>query len=129
MAAIKGRNTSPEIAVRRFFSSLGYKFKLHEKKLPGRPDIFLKKLHTVIFIHGCFWHRHKNCKYSTMPKSNRSFWHAKLVGNAKRDEIHKRKLKKQGLRVFTIWECQIRDKNTGAIKTNFVSKIVQRLEK
>ena len=85
MAAIKSKNTKPEIAVRKLLHSLGYRFRLHRKDLPGSPDIVLPKYRTAIFVHGCFWHRHENCKYATTPKTRESFWNKKFEDNKKRD--------------------------------------------
>jgi len=94
MAAVKGKDTKPEIAVRKLLHSLGYRYRLHKKDLPGSPDIFLKKYNTVIYVHGCFWHQHKGCKYATVPKSNVAFWTEKLERNVRRD--------RKNIRTFTV---------------------------
>src|SRR5690242_16161900 len=86
MSRIKGQNTTPEIAVRSMLHRAGFRFRLHAKALPGKPDIVLAGLRTVIFVHGCFWHRHTGCKLCYMPKSNIDFWTAKFAGNVERDE-------------------------------------------
>jgi DNA mismatch endonuclease, patch repair protein len=106
MSRIKSRNTSPELIVRSLIHRLGYRFRLHSKKLPGKPDIVLSRLKTVIFVHGCFWHRHKNCRLCYTPKTRRSFWLPKFESNVVRDAEKARQLRKLGWRVRIIWECQ-----------------------
>lgn len=109
MAAIKSGNTKPEMVVRSLLYRLGYPFRLHRKDLPGKPDIVLPKYHTVIFIHGCFWHRHKNCRNASTPKTNTKFWEKKFNDNIKRDKAVRKKLSDMGWLVFTIWECETKD--------------------
>lgn len=109
MSRIRGKNTSPELIVRRLLHRMGYRFRLHVKNLPGKPDIVLPKYKTVIFVHGCFWHRHKGCKNCTTPTNRRQFWLKKLNGNAARDDVHRRALRKLGWNSITFWECQIED--------------------
>ena len=109
MSAIKSKNTKPEIAVRRLLHSMGYRFRLHRKDLPGSPDIVLPKYKTVIFVHGCFWHRHENCKYATTPKTREEFWNNKFRSNIERDlEIHE-KIKNLNWRSVVIWECETKN--------------------
>ena len=106
MSAIKSKNTKPEIKVRKVLHSMGYRFRLHSKDLPGSPDIVLPKYKTVIFVHGCFWHRHKDCKYATTPKTRQEFWNKKFTTNIERDlEIHE-KIKNLNWRSVVIWECE-----------------------
>jgi len=107
MSQIKSENTTPERIVRSLLHKMGFRFRLHEKKLPGKPDIVLKKYRTVIFVHGCFWHRHARCKYAYIPKSHHKFWQKKFSENMVRDKNVKRILKKSGWKIITIWECQI----------------------
>lgn len=107
MAAIKGRDTSPELTVRRFLHDRGLRYRLHARNLPGRPDIVIRRLRTVVFVHGCFWHQHTGCRFAVMPKSNRVFWEAKLLGNRKRDRRTAALLRRAGWRVCTIWECSL----------------------
>lgn len=109
MTAIKSRHTKPEIIVRSMLHRLGFRFRLHDTKLPGKPDIILPKYKTVIFVHGCFWHQHKGCRRSTIPKSNTDYWIPKLAGNVKRDVQHKADLKKAGWNVAVVWECETKD--------------------
>ncbi|HWQ90042.1 MAG TPA: DNA mismatch endonuclease Vsr [Clostridia bacterium] len=106
MSRIKGKDTGPEMVVRRLLHRLGYRFRLHGKELPGRPDVVLPKHKTVVFIHGCFWHRHRRCRNCTTPTNRRDFWVEKLEGNAARDRKHIRTLKKLGWRVIIVWECE-----------------------
>ena len=107
MSRIRGKNTKPELVVRSLLHRMGYRFRLHGKKLAGRPDIVLPKYRTVVFVHGCFWHRHRGCKNCTTPTNNRSFWVAKLEGNAARDRLNRRALVRLGWRVVLIWECEV----------------------
>ena len=108
MSLIRSSNTKPELAVRKILHSLGYRFRLHKKDLPGKPDIILKRYKTVIFVHGCFWHQHKRCKRSNIPKSNTSYWKPKLERNMKRDKNHKADLKRVGWKTIVVWECEIK---------------------
>jgi DNA mismatch endonuclease, patch repair protein len=108
MAAIRSTNTKPEMRVRSALHALGYRFRLHRKDLPGRPDIVLPRLRTVIFVHGCFWHCHR-CKYgSVVPATRADFWAAKRQGNVARDRRNRSALRRAGWRVFVLWECEVR---------------------
>ena len=104
MSRIGPKDTSPELIVRSTLHRLGYRFRLHVKKLPGKPDIVLAKHRTVIFVHGCFWHRHKGCKQASTPKSNQAFWQEKFARNVERDRRNVRSLKQLGWKVIIIWE-------------------------
>jgi DNA mismatch endonuclease (patch repair protein) len=110
MANIKGKNTKPEIVVRSLLHRQGFRFRIHDKSLPGTPDIVLKKYKTAIFVQGCYWHRHENCKLASMPKQNNEFWTKKFNATLRRDGIVYFKLKQLGWRVSVIWECATRDK-------------------
>lgn len=109
MSGIKGKNTKPELLLRSVLHAQGFRFRIQRKDLPGKPDIVLPKYKTIIFVHGCFWHRHPGCKYAYTPKSNVEFWKNKLEGNVARDRITKEKLEALQWRVLIIWECQISD--------------------
>ena len=109
MSAIKSKNTKPEIKVRKVLHSMGYRFRLHSKDLPGSPDIVLPKYKTVIFVHGCFWHRHKNCKYASTPKTRQEFWNKKFTENIKRDSEIQDKIKNLDWRSVVIWECETKN--------------------
>jgi len=120
MGRIKGRDTAPERAVRSIVHQLGYRFRLHRVDLPGRPDLALPRLRTVLFVHGCFWHRHRGCKYAYSPKSNLAFWEAKFAKNRLRDKQVRRLLKKDGWRVLVVWECETSNlgKLSGRLQTD-----------
>ena len=109
MSAIKSKNTKPEIKVRKVLHSMGYRFRLHSKDLPGSPDIVLPKYKTVIFVHGCFWHRHENCKYASTPKKRQEFWNKKFTENIKRDLEIQDKIKNLDWRSVVIWECETKN--------------------
>jgi DNA mismatch endonuclease (patch repair protein) len=110
MSQIKGKNTKPEILVRKFLFANGFRYKLHDNKLPGKPDIVLPKFKTVIMVHGCFWHGHSNCKYFTLPTTRTAFWKKKIEGNKASDIKNKQKLRKMGWRVIEIYQCRLRNK-------------------
>ena len=111
MSRIRASNTKPELHVRSELHKSGYRFRLHRKGLPGRPDIVLPKYKAVVFVHGCFWHRHSRCKYAYNPKSRKQFWHNKFVSNIERDRLVMRMLKALGWKVIIIWECETTDAN------------------
>jgi DNA mismatch endonuclease (patch repair protein) len=106
MARIRGRNTKPEMIVRRLLHGMGYRFRLHGRDLPGRPDIVFRSRRTVVFVHGCFWHRH-DCGLAYMPKTRQQFWQDKFNGNVRRDQRVKNELTAAGWRVIFVWECEI----------------------
>ncbi|MBO8459283.1 MAG: very short patch repair endonuclease [Bacteroidetes bacterium] len=114
MSAIKEKNTTPELLVRKFLFSRGYRYRLNHPRLPGKPDIVLRKYCTVIFVNGCFWHGHEGCKYYVLPKSNTEFWSKKIERNKERDKEVQQELVKMGWHCITIWECwlkpNVRDK-------------------
>lgn len=106
MARIQGKNTKPEIRVRRIAHGLGYRYRLHRRDLPGTPDLVFPSLQKVIFVHGCFWHQHKGCRNAYMPKSNIAFWLKKFSANHCRDIRVVKELRKLGWKVLVVWECQ-----------------------
>ena len=108
MARVKNKDTKPEVTVRSIVHRLGFRFRKNRTDLPGRPDIVLPRYRKVIFVHGCFWHGHTNCKRAARPSSNKACWGKKLDGNIARDRMNIRILRKQGWRVITIWQCQIK---------------------
>ncbi|MEO6456259.1 MAG: DNA mismatch endonuclease Vsr [Ginsengibacter sp.] len=108
MAAIKSRNTKPEMLVRRFLHANGFRYKLHDKSLPGRPDIVLPKYKTVIFVHGCFWHGHDGCRYYVVPKTRTEWWLNKINGNIANDTKAIKALKKEGWKIINLWECDLK---------------------
>lgn len=111
MSRIRGKNTKPEIIVRSLLHKMGYRFRINRRDLPGKPDIVLPKYKTVIFVHGCFWHMHKNCSDATIPKTRTDWWREKLESNVKRDRKNIRKIKLLGWKVHVIWECEIKKNN------------------
>jgi len=108
MRRIRGKDTEPELVVRRALFKLGYRYRLHIKNLPGKPDLVFPKLRKVIFVHGCFWHKHSHihCKIARLPKSNSEYWADKLRRNVERDAARRAELRRQGWKVFVIWECE-----------------------
>ena len=110
MSHIRSKNTKPELLVRRYLFKHGFRFRVHVKKLPGTPDIVLKKYHTVIFVNGCFWHGHEGCKLYVLPKTNTEFWRNKIKRNQERDLEERIQLRNMGWHVIQIWECQLKPK-------------------
>ncbi len=110
MSHIRGKDTAIEVRVRKYLFGLGYRYRKNDKRLPGKPDIVLPKYRTVIFIHGCFWHRHSDCKDATTPKTRTDFWTEKFSRNVENDRRHKEQLEADGWKVITLWECEINKK-------------------
>lgn len=121
MSHISGKNTKPEILVRSLLHRMGYRFRIHKKDLPGRPDICLPKHKKVIFVHGCFWHGHENCPRSKRPTTNVEFWNKKIDGNIERDKENIKELRRLGWQTLTIWTCEI--KNQEELKNKLISFI------
>lgn len=109
MASVRGKDTTPELRARKMLHALGFRYRLHRKDLPGKPDIVLPKYRVCIFVHGCFWHQHPGCKRSSRPSSNEEFWSGKLDKNIERDEENRQALQKLGWKVAVIWECETKD--------------------
>lgn len=124
MSKIKSKDTKPEMLVRRFLFSHGFRFRLHRKDLPGNPDIVLPKYKTVIFINGCFWHGHKDCKFATIPETNRDFWLTKISGNIIRDNESVERLKQSGWKVIVIWQCELKPK----VKDQTLEQLITELQ-
>lgn len=122
MSGIRGKDTRPEIIVRQALHRAGFRFRLHRKDLPGKPDLALPKYHTIIFVHGCFWHGH-GCRHFKIPKTRTDFWLDKIMTTARRDRQQEDALRAAGWTVFTVWECDIRD------KTDWLSPIIIHLMK
>ena len=125
MASIRGKNTKPEMLVRRFLFSRGFRYRLNHPRLPGRPDIVLRKYRTVIFVNGCFWHGHEGCKHYVVPKSNTEFWTAKIERNRARDIDEQHELAAMGWHCITVWECQLKP----AIRKNTLKSLVYTLNR
>ena len=111
MSSIKGRNTKPELLVRKFLFARGFRYRLNHPRLPGHPDIVLRKYKTCIFVNGCFWHKHEGCKYFVIPKTRTEFWMNKINRNQERDKDVKQQLSKMGWHSITIWECELKPSN------------------
>ena len=110
MSRIRGKDTRPELLVRKYLFAQGFRYRLHDRKLPGTPDIVLKKYKAVIFIHGCFWHGHEGCKYFKIPDTNTEWWAKKIQTNREHDVKALKELGEKGWKVFIIWECQLKPK-------------------
>ena len=121
MSCIKGKNTKPEEIVRKYLFSQGFRYRKNDKKLPGTPDIVLPKYKTVIFVNGCFWHGHEDCRYFVVPKTNTEFWVNKIETNKQRDSRKINDLRALGWRVIVVWECQL--------KNNVINETLNELEK
>ena len=124
MSKIKGKNTKPEILVRKHIFALGFRYKLHDKKLPGKPDLVFPKYKTVIFINGCFWHGHENCKYYKVPKTRTEWWQNKINGNIKNDNAKILFLKKNEWKIIVIWECELKPDVIVKTMKNVVKKLI-----
>ena len=125
MSQISGKDTKPEMIVRKFLHANGFRYRLHVKELPGKPDLVLPKYNTVIFVHGCFWHAHEGCKYFNIPQSRTEWWSEKLYGNKERDEKNIENLKESGWKVIVVWECELKsDKKKTLVKLieNLISR-------
>ena len=108
MAAIRSKNTKPEVYFRKLLFNQGYRYSLNSKKIPGHPDIYLRKYNTAVFVHGCFWHRHQGCKYAYTPKSRVEFWQKKFDDNVRRDAVVRTALQENNIKCLVVWECTIK---------------------
>lgn len=126
MSRITGRNTKPEILLRSLLHREGFRFRLHDKRLPGKPDIVLPRHRTVIFVNGCFWHRHNNCEYAYTPKSRQEFWLNKFQGTVQRDQEKQKILADLGWQVLVVWECELK-RNSSLLVSDISSKLLGRL--
>jgi DNA mismatch endonuclease (patch repair protein) len=110
MSRVKGRDTKPELLVRSIVHRMGYRFRLHGKGLPGKPDLVLPRHRKVIFVHGCFWHGHAGCRRAARPSTNREFWDRKIDGNVERDAANVKALRRAGWKVLVVWQCAMKDR-------------------
>lgn len=122
MSRIRGKNTKPELIVRSYLHRMGLRYRIHGH-LPGKPDLVFPKYHTVVFVHGCFWHRHKGCRHATTPASNITFWQAKFKDNVRHDEHVRKELSKLGWRVLIIWSCELSERHLQALATKIRQNI------
>ncbi len=124
MSKIRSNNTKPEILLRKALFVKGFRYRINDKRLQGKPDIVLPKYRTVIFVHGCFWHNHKNCKRAHLPKSNIEYWKNKLKTNEERDAKNQEILKKSGWNIIVVWECEIKtQEKIEQVITNLIEKL------
>lgn len=123
MSRIRGRDTGPEMTVRRAAHRLGHRYRLHRRDLPGTPDLVFPRQRKVLFVHGCFWHRHSRCRFAYEPKSNVEFWRLKFASNVQRDERVRQELERVGWRVLTLWECEVKDSGSvvGFLETHLAN--------
>lgn len=120
MAAIRSRDTKPEVYLRKLLFARGYRYRIADKSVPGHPDIFLRKYNTAIFVHGCFWHRHQGCKYAYTPKSRVEFWQKKFDDNVRRDKIVQDELQVRNIKCLIVWECTIKEMQKSKHKENLI---------
>ena len=123
MSRVRGKDTKPELLVRQFLHATGYRFRLHRKDLPGKPDIVLPKRRTVIFVHGCFWHKHEGCRYFVVPKTRTEFWMDKIGRNVVNDERQQTELRAAGWRVLVVWECELKPASRGARLAHLLTEL------
>lgn len=123
MSSIRSKDTAPEMAVRSTLHRMGYRFRVHANDLPGIPDVILPRHKKIVFVHGCFWHKHFGCEKFVMPKNNRAFWKEKLAANVKRDKLTKVQLEKMGWKVLVVWECETKnEKYLRTILNDYMAK-------
>ena len=122
MSGIRGRDTKPEVIVRKYLHAQGLRYRIAPKNLPGKPDIVLPKYRTVVFVHGCFWHRHRGCKYAATPSSNIEFWSRKFAINVERDKEVRRILRKAGWQVLVVWGCQLESARLLAVRAKITRR-------
>lgn len=127
MSQIRSKNTKPELIVRKFLFSNGFRYRLNVKNLPGKPDLFLPKYKTVVFINGCFWHGHEDCRYFVLPKTRKDWWLEKITGTKLRDQANTLHLKTSGWNVITIWECQLKGEVKQTTLNNLKIEIIQNI--
>lgn len=127
MSGIRGKNTKPEMLVRRFLHRKGLRYRLHDPKLAGRPDIVLPRHRTIIMVQGCFWHRHSGCQYAYVPKTRQEFWLTKFEGNVQRDRRSLSQLQSQGWRCLTIWECELRSTEAEKVLNRLYASVVENM--
>ncbi|WP_163380680.1 very short patch repair endonuclease [Cyclobacterium sp. SYSU L10401] len=123
MSRIKGKDTKPEMLVRKFLHAHGFRYKLHDKKLPGKPDIVLPKYNSIVLVHGCFWHGHEGCKYYVVPKTRTQWWLDKIAVNKRKDQENEKKLNASGWNVFIVFECELKSGNQQETLMNLIKKI------
>lgn len=126
MSKISNKNTKPEILVRKYLFANGFRFRINDERFPGKPDILLPKYKTAIFVNGCFWHGHKNCRTAALPTSNADYWANKIASNIERDKKVQIQLEQMGYRVFIIWQCQLKAKEREYTLSNLAEKLIDK---
>ena len=129
MAGIRAKNTKPEVALRSALHRLGFRFRIHDRALPGRPDIVLPRYRAAVQVHGCFWHRHDECHFATTPSSNREFWQTKFESNVQRDRAAELRLQESGWRTGVIWECAIKERGAAQVARELAAWLTSRSDK
>jgi len=124
MSRIGAKDTKPELMVRKFLHAKGFRYRLNDKKLPGKPDIVLPKLHTVIFIHGCFWHGHENCRFFVIPKTRTDWWMDKIGQTKQRDALTQNELLQKGWKINVVWECQLKSGKATETLSQLISELL-----
>lgn len=127
MSGIRGRNTKPELLVRKALFAAGFRYRLHSSRLPGKPDIVLPRSRCAVFVHGCFWHRHPGCRFAYVPKSNAKFWKDKFKANVRRDAHAKTALRRAGWRVLVVWECSVNQERLSKLIAKIRSRRIRPL--
>lgn len=125
MRRIRAKDTQPELIVRQFLFCNGFRYRLHDKRLPGKPDLVLAKYHTVIFVNGCFWHGHEGCKYFKVPQTRRQWWLEKINHTREQDENHRQVLEKMGWQVLVVWECELKKTRRAATLTHLMDQLLK----
>lgn len=129
MAAIRSKDTKPEVYFRKLLFAKGYRYSLNSKTVPGHPDMYLRKYNTAVFVHGCFWHRHEGCKFAYIPKSRMEFWKNKFEANQKRDLVVRNELQERGIKCLVIWECSIKKmKKDKEFQNSMLVRVIDFLE-
>ena len=129
MAGIRAKNTKPEVRLRSALHRLGFRFRIHDRALPGRPDIVLPRYRAAVQVHGCFWHRHEGCRFASNPLSNCEFWQAKFEGNVQRDRAAELSLQEHGWRTGVIWECAIKERGAAQVARELAAWLTSRSDK
>lgn len=126
MSRIRGKNTKPEVKLRSLLHRAGFRFRIHDSRLPGKPDIVLPKYRSVVFVNGCFWHRHEGCKYCTNPSTRKDFWDKKFSDTVQRDRAVKKQLEEAGWGVFVVWECELKN-NTEEVMRYLIDELQKKI--
>lgn len=125
MARIHGEDTTPELVVRRYLHAAGLRYRLHDRRLPGRPDVFLPRYRVAVEVRGCFWHRHEGCRLASEPKSHRAFWNEKFERNVRRDALNEVKIRAMGVRLLVVWECELAKEKRERTLAELLRRIVR----